>query len=655
MWWWFLQNALVSGLLAAVVAAVCRLRWFSPAVKHALWLIVLVKLVTPPFGGYRVPRVLDEQLSRLTSNPPRQQPDLPLNFAVTAEGIDVTEIAELLPPIEIEQLAQEPFPEPILSAELTGAIEQDDAGIELSRLKWIAVSVWIAGAVALAVVQLWRLIRLWRFVRQSAAAPAWLDRLVHQTAARLQVRPPQIAVVSAMCSPMVCSLVRPRLLWPARLSDRLAHDAHEAVLLHELAHLRRRDHWVAWLELVAGVIWWFNPIYWYARWQLRENAELACDAWVVAKLPEGRRTYAHALVEVTEFVSSAPVALPAVAMGNIARTSLERRLTMILRERFSYRVPLIGSGLIGLAMLAVLPGWSRGQQGQRSADDRASIPSSSAASADQASDPSLPKPGAARPEDTDKSADTDKLPDLTGAPGAGPGPLPGTTSAASSDSALPGASARNKFTATPDVTARWSVVGRSTSADQRIEEVEAKLAQLLAEIQQLRASGAINTTGSIVEGSNANVAVPQAGPNDLARTPASQTSRTPQSLNAFVPPSQSGTPAADPNDPFRNPNYHADRQRLFQARRIHRDAVASGAAGETETLTRVKYKLTPSLAQAARTFIEQYCKADIMVKAEGDCLTVIASPEDQNRIDVLVQLLHDSGRDTEHQIHELDK
>jgi len=57
----------------------------------------------------------------------------------------------------------------------------------------------------------------------------------------------------------------------------VSDDSLDGLIVHELAHVRRRDHWVGWLELLTGLLWWWNPLYWYARHQLRENAELACD------------------------------------------------------------------------------------------------------------------------------------------------------------------------------------------------------------------------------------------------------------------------------------------------------------------------------------------------------------------------------------------
>ena len=51
-------------------------------------------------------------------------------------------------------------------------------------------------------------------------------------------------------------------------------------MVHELAHVKRLDHVVGWFELVAAIVWWWNPLFWYVRTQVRRNAELACDSWV---------------------------------------------------------------------------------------------------------------------------------------------------------------------------------------------------------------------------------------------------------------------------------------------------------------------------------------------------------------------------------------
>jgi hypothetical protein len=131
------------------------------------------------------------------------------------------------------------------------------------------------------------------------------------------------------------------------------------VLVHELAHLRRRDHWVGWALLAGAWVWWWHPLFWLARRRLGREAELACDAWVVAALPEARRAYAEALLEVCQ---GRPREAAAPALGAAGSTrDLERRLLMVMRGEAPCR--LSRRGLLGVGVLALLalPAWTLGQ------------------------------------------------------------------------------------------------------------------------------------------------------------------------------------------------------------------------------------------------------------------------------------------------------
>ncbi|HEX4795608.1 MAG TPA: LCCL domain-containing protein, partial [Humisphaera sp.] len=135
--------------------------------------------------------------------------------------------------------------------------------------------------------------------------------------------------------------------------------AYDGLILHELAHVRRRDHLVGWLELLAGCIWWWNPLYWYVRHQLRENAELACDGWVTSLLPGGRRAYGEALLNICEFMSRRSAPMPAVGINTGGRRFLERRLAMILRDQVPLRLPRLGLLALGLLATLTLPAWAQ--------------------------------------------------------------------------------------------------------------------------------------------------------------------------------------------------------------------------------------------------------------------------------------------------------
>src|SRR5262249_42722043 len=145
-------------------------------------------------------------------------------------------------------------------------------------------------------------------------ASAELHALAEQLAGRLGLRRcPGVWLVPGPVCPMLWALGgAPRLLLPMALWGRMDDPQRATLLLHELAHLRRRDHWVRWVEFAATALYWWHPVTWWARRELREAEEQCCDAWVVWALPKTNRAYATALLEAVEFLSGAH---PAPALG----------------------------------------------------------------------------------------------------------------------------------------------------------------------------------------------------------------------------------------------------------------------------------------------------------------------------------------------------
>jgi beta-lactamase regulating signal transducer with metallopeptidase domain len=359
--WWLAQNALLAGVLAGLVALVCRLGRFRPAVRHALWLLVLLKLVTPPLveWPWRPPILEPDQHAEPVAAPgpaPTPTEDMILALLMPADLPGPAENNPADP--EIGGVLASPTPPATEPAALAEPAHQP-APSWWAWLPTALLTAWLSGALIVATMQLGRVLRLRRLVAGGRPASAELAREVEELAAQLGARPPPIRVLAGIVSPFVCGLGRPLLVWPAALEGCLAPECQRAVLVHELAHLRRRDHWVAWLRVLAGCAWWWDPLYWYVCRQLGRAAELACDAWVVGALPDARRAYAEALLAVAQLVSKTAAPAPAVGMSG-SRLDFERRLTMVMCERVPCKVPVFGLVLIGLLALAILPGWSLG-------------------------------------------------------------------------------------------------------------------------------------------------------------------------------------------------------------------------------------------------------------------------------------------------------
>jgi len=142
----------------------------------------------------------------------------------------------------------------------------------------IAAAVWIVVALGL----LLSLVRSWlaarRIVRHAtpASGPEWSSAL-DDAATRIGLTDAPMLVCSPDISmPFVCGLLRPVVVLPPE-SDGWSAQRREAVLLHELAHVRRHDVLVHLSSRVISALYWFHPLVWFAAHRLRAESERACD------------------------------------------------------------------------------------------------------------------------------------------------------------------------------------------------------------------------------------------------------------------------------------------------------------------------------------------------------------------------------------------
>jgi beta-lactamase regulating signal transducer with metallopeptidase domain len=326
-------GATVLALVAAGVGLVCR----RPALRHTLWLLVLLRLLVPPLW--------DVQL--LTG--PIPQSDV------------APEVGRFFKPSgRIENPSHEPaLPLPDDPESAPAAAPDPPAPVTRTDWRPVVLVLWLAGSLLWWLLAAVRLRRFSRLLRYARPAPPALQEQARGLADRLGLaRCPGVWLLPAPVSPMLWALAgRPRLLLPAALWEHLDAEQQDTLLAHELAHLRRRDHWVRRLELVVLGLYWWHPVAWWARRELHEAEEQCCDAWVVWALPSAARAYATALLETVTFLSRSRPALPATASGAGRVRPLKRRLTMILRGTPSRT--LTWGGVLAVAALAalLLPLW----------------------------------------------------------------------------------------------------------------------------------------------------------------------------------------------------------------------------------------------------------------------------------------------------------
>src|SRR5438552_7291192 len=334
------SNTLLAAVLALAALAISRV-FRRPAVSHALWLIVLLKLLTPPLWHIALPL-----LPAQNAKPPLPPTELSMPPAKTDERIELAS-AEADPTYSIDERIESAYVEaPVKRIPLPHHPR-------LNLADWLLIT-WVGGSSLCVLIIALRVRRFTALLRYADPAEAHVQMLARALSSRLGIEKcPRVWFVPGPVCPMLWAFGgRAKLLIPAGLWNRLDDRQRSTLLLHELAHYRRGDHWIRALELLITILFWWNPIAWWARHELREAEEQCCDAWVVWTLPRSARDYAIALMEAIDFVSTTRCAVPVLASPMGEFHDLKRRLLMIKQNSAPRALGWTGFSIIcGLALI----------------------------------------------------------------------------------------------------------------------------------------------------------------------------------------------------------------------------------------------------------------------------------------------------------------
>jgi hypothetical protein len=212
------------------------------------------------------------------------------------------------------------------------------------------VTLWLAGVIGLSfrlALSWWFLQRL-RRAAQTPVASAVVDRAA-SLAARLRVsRPVQVVQSAAVQVPAVIGWLRPVILLPASALTGLSLPQLDAILAHELAHVRRHDFAVNLLQTAAEVLLFYHPACWWISRRVRAERELCCDDIAVA-LCGDRVLYASALADLESLRAE-----PTLALAATDGPLLQRVRRLLSPSPEGPRMPGLTASLVPAALLALV-------------------------------------------------------------------------------------------------------------------------------------------------------------------------------------------------------------------------------------------------------------------------------------------------------------
>jgi bla regulator protein BlaR1 len=207
----------------------------------------------------------------------------------------------------------------------------------------VLIGIWFCGF-AVGVV-LW--MRWWLRLR-AALCDGRRNRLpyLEHMAHKLPVR-----ISSTRMEPGVFGIFKPVLLLPEGIVDRLTPAQLEAIVAHELCHVRRRDNLTAAIHMVVETIFWFHPLVWWIRARLIDERERACDEEVL-RLGNEAETYAASILEACKLYLESPLA----CVSGVTGSDLKKRIEAIMANRHAVRVNFSKKLLLIAAAMTALVG-----------------------------------------------------------------------------------------------------------------------------------------------------------------------------------------------------------------------------------------------------------------------------------------------------------
>ena len=246
-----------------------------------------------------------------------------------------------------------PLDEGLAPAPAATTLREQAAERLAALMPWLTFA-WLAGVAALALRLAGGWLLVLRLRRSAMPVAGHLEEILARVSKRLRVeRAVRLCRSALVEAPAVVGHLRPIILIPAVAITGLTAEQLEAVLAHELAHVRRYDYLVNLLQTAVETLLFYHPAVWWLSHRLRAEREHACDDAAVEAMAGNVILYARALaaLETLRERQARPASLALAATGG----SLMKRIQRLVRlNQKQPAAPGTRSPLVAAALLAVL-------------------------------------------------------------------------------------------------------------------------------------------------------------------------------------------------------------------------------------------------------------------------------------------------------------
>ena len=313
-------NVFISGIIGILLIAKRIFKNnLSSRMQYNLWFLLLGLLAVPfiPFRFIGLPQIFS-WLGSLRSSP---SSSAGTNIAGTAEAVTTGNTNWM--------------------NDFTLSINSETPPIA----GYILLGIWIVGILAMIILVIKSSLRL--HTLKKSALPLQnqeVHRLYHRCLKEMGIhRNIPVYSTAFLKSPIIVGLLKPCIYLPIHLISDYNESDMRYMLLHELQHYKHKDAVASYLMNLAGVVYWFNPLVWYALKEMRNDREVACDTSVLKMLEEDAyEDYGNTLINFAEKVSLTPFPFAAGLGGNMKQ--MKRRIINIA----SYEKPTFMKRLKGM-------------------------------------------------------------------------------------------------------------------------------------------------------------------------------------------------------------------------------------------------------------------------------------------------------------------